>query len=124
MSGNIGENPSERTDSQRVVAWDGHMVLTALHRRQPHVTPRLTRNFIPERTKSLCQVIAGNVSRQPHRMIRIQAARISSRTKWSLTILGPLPSSKWQRTASRIRLLTSSIVSASVKIDSPRARAV
>lgn len=28
MSGNIGENPSERTDPQRVVAWDGHMVLT------------------------------------------------------------------------------------------------
>jgi hypothetical protein len=43
---------------------------------------------IPEPGEGLCEVLTGDVTRQP------QALMTSSRTKWSRMTLGALPSSK------------------------------
>jgi hypothetical protein len=53
-----------------------------------------------------------------------QPASTSSRTKCKRITFGAFPSSKWQFTASRTCLRRPSKVSASVKMDSPKARAV
>src|SRR5437762_12836871 len=53
-----------------------------------------------------------------------QQASTSSRTKYNRITFGAFPSSKWQFTASRTCCRRVSNVSASVKIDSPKARAV
>jgi len=85
---------------------------------EPIMAAGLAGDYITERFENANKIGALQIAREPH------TARTSSRTKCSLTTLGALPSSKWQRTASRTCLCRLSISSASVKMDSPSARAV
>ena len=70
--------------------------------------------------QSLRKLSSRDVPGKPH------GAMTSSLTKWSRMTASPSPSSKWHRTVSRIcsRRSPSIIVSASVKMDTPRALAV
>ena len=78
---------------------------------------RLARYAIAESLKLFDELFARDVPRQFHTAIT------SSLTKCSLTSFGAPPSSKWHCTASRIRACSCARSSASVKMDSPSARA-
>lgn len=97
---------------------DGHVVLTAFAGCEPNMAARLSCGGIAETRQSLRKLSSRDVPGKPH------GAMTSSLTKWSRMTAGPSPSSKWHRTASRICSRISSIVSASVKMDTPKALAV
>ena len=96
MLGHIAQDTGERTDAEACMARNGDMVLAAFECCQPKMATGLTGHPVAQLTKGLREILAGDVPRQPH------AVMTSSRTKWSRMTLGSWPSSKWQRTASRI----------------------
>jgi hypothetical protein len=84
---------------------------------QPKVTASLSRDFLSVTTKQLGKLLSAEVTRQ------LQAGMTSSFTKCRRMTLGLSFSSKWQRTASYSFFLSASSVSASVKMEYPRALA-
>lgn len=85
---------------------------------EANVGTGLARHLIVETCQCLDQLPGIDIARQLH------AASTSSRTKCKRITLGPVSSSKWQRTASRTFARKLSRVSASVKMAWPSARAV
>ena len=115
--GNMSVGPEE-PPSYFFVVGNHEMMLATLRGGQADVTAGLSCNLITELAEGLCEVIPRKVTGKPHTAIT------SSRTWCSLTTLGDFPSAKWHHTASRTFVWSSLSVSASVKIDSPSARAV
>ena len=118
MSRDLAEDRGECPDPQWIMPRDGDVVLAVLDGGQAEMAAGLTGDLIAEASECTTKVIAGQAAGQPH------GAMTSSRTKCRRRTLGSLPSSKWQRTASRIWPCRLSRSSASVKMASPRARAV
>src|SRR5260370_31976373 len=86
-------------------------------RSDKHVTASLTGDFIVEAAESTSEVFTAYIAG------KFQAGITSSLTIWRRITLGFSVASKWQETASRIIVFSSSRVSASVKMEKPSARA-
>jgi hypothetical protein len=92
----ISEDPGKCPKTEGVMLRHRDVVLPSLGGRQAQVTAGLTRHGVPQGGQRPNEVRPRQVSRDPH------TASSSSRTKCRRTTLGACPSSKWQRTASRI----------------------
>lgn len=75
---------------------DCQVMFAMLARGEMKVTAGLAGDGIAELAEGLGEVASREIEGKPH------TAMTSSRTWWSRTTLGDCPSSKWQRTASRI----------------------
>ena len=118
VAGHVVEYARKRSDSEALMARNGHMVLAACGCCQPDVRTFLSCWLIAELPQYTDEFVCRKITRQLH------GWSISSRTMCKRMIFGTCPSSKWHATASRIPSRNSGSVSASVKIDSPSARAV
>src|SRR5262249_4553292 len=107
----LADDTRQRADPDGSVTRHRDVMLPSLERRQPHVASCLPRRRVAEPGEGLDEYVAIDVSREPG-----HTAITSSRTKWRRTTLGALPSSKWQRTASRTSSRSVGRSSASVKM--------
>lgn len=114
----VAQDAREGADSEGRGTGDGDVMLPTLERRQAKMAPGLAVHPVAEVSESSRELVTGDVARKP------QAEMTSSRTKWRRMIRGAFSSSKWHRTASRMFACRPGMSSASVKIDSPSARAV
>ena len=94
------------------MGWDRNVVLGAFElRRDSYVAARLTSNFVAKTSQRSNQLFTANVAG------KLQAEMTSSLTMWRRMTLGLVAASKWQDTASRTMVLSSSRESASVKME-------
>ena len=100
------------------MGWDCDVVFAALQIGcDADVAVGLARDLVAEAPQCSNQFIAAEVAG------KLQAGMTSSRTMWRRVTLGFSEGSKWQETASRIMIFSSSRESASVKMEKPRTRA-
>ncbi len=129
MRSHIVKNSGQCSHFERVVIRNRDMMLVALAGGQPQMTPVCRVIAYPKRPSRLArsapETSLGNFM-LPNGAVSTDAqqARTSSRTKCNRITFGAFPSSKWQFTASRTCCRRVSNVSASVKMDSPKARAI
>jgi hypothetical protein len=85
--GDVAEDGVERSDLERIVSWDGDVMLATLLRGQTDVASALAVDLVTEAAERLGEIGAADVTRQLH------AAMTSSRTQCSRIIFGRLASS-------------------------------
>lgn len=106
MFSRVSHDSGKRTDLQRTVQRHGEMVDTAALSRDPQVAACLPGWFITEMTQRFGEIGSGNIAWKAHvggaGSTPGHAGITSSRTKCRRMTGGALPSSKWQRTASRM----------------------
>lgn len=118
MCCDILKDRHECSYSQRTVRGNRHVMLRRSFCRKAEMTTRLTGHFITQNFECFGKIFPREIPREFH------SAKSSSRTMWSRMTRGISASPKWHFTASRTATWSSAQLSASVKIDSPRARAV
>jgi hypothetical protein len=75
MSRDVRENAGERTELERLVIGDRHVVLAAIHGRQAHVPAALARSAIAQSAKRFRKFCPRKVARQIHQpRTKMQAA--------------------------------------------------
>jgi hypothetical protein len=118
ISSHVAEDFGKGANFELLVGRDRDVMFRTFEFRcDSNVAASLASGFIPELAQSANKVFAAQVAG------KLQAGMTSSLTMWRRMTLGFCPFSKWQETASRIMVFNSSRVSASVKMEKPRARA-
>jgi hypothetical protein len=88
MSADIVEDPCKGSKAKGVVVGNANVMLSRPGQRKPHVTTALPGDRVADSPQRSCQVLAGEISREP------QTAMTCSRVKWSLTTRGTSGGSK------------------------------
>src|SRR5665213_2062654 len=96
------QNGGQSAHFQRVMRRNGAMEFIIHGRRQTRMASRLTGDSIAQDLQLFGEAVPGQITGQLH------TASTSSFTKCRRNIEGPLPSSKWQTTASRTFLCSPS----------------
>ena len=118
MSSDVAEDFCKRADLELSMGGNCNVVFCAFKfGGDADVATGLARYLVAETAQGLNKLISADIAG------KFQAGMISSLTMWSRMTLGFSEGSKWQETASRIMVFSSSRESASVKIEKPRARA-
>jgi hypothetical protein len=108
----VGKNCAESAEPQAAMIGNRDMVrMTTEARLQSNVAPYLSSAFVALPLQQPDKFVTGKITRQS------QAEMTSSLTMCRRITGGDLPSSKWQRTASRTFDFKSSMVSAWVKME-------
>ena len=92
----ISKDGGQSSNAEWGMLRDCQVMFAMIARGETKVTAGLAGDGIAELAEGLGEVASREIAGKPH------TAMTSSRTWWSRTTLGDCPSSKWQRTASRI----------------------